>query len=394
MNTSEIKFLCSETERISGIKVLTFSDAERLSILLKTAKHHISPHTVARLFGVIKESRKHYRNTLSILANYIGFKDYDAFIIAYQSGYFNPYTVDFSRSFDQFIILLELYLELNDYTSIFEFIENMNENERTICMFKIAHLIGNVARKNRYSQQFIQSIKAYPTTNKLFLHTWIDEDYVNQGYLEYLKSNLDSEHSDFNTFVQAVECTSLIYSNRYERKINIDRTNLSGNSHVLSRQLEVEILEMGFSNRPVFEILNKIEIAINDFNSSNTADQLWLLGRLLRACAYLEIWYELKKSPSFNTLVQQLLNREKSYLNSTGEGIVQAYAMYAKLEYQLMFLPQSDVLNEQRNKNGLNALFLYHSNKIDYSSELQSTLIKYAKTPNMTWLRGCFKLIT
>lgn len=389
MISNGIKFLCNQTELKAGIKVLTFSDAERLSYLLKSEKHNISAHTIARLFGVISETRKHYRNTLSILANYIGFKDYDHFIMSYQSGYFNPLYADYTRDYDQFMILLELYATLNDFENIFVFIENMNQEHRQSCTFKIAHLLGKLARQNNYSEQFIHSIKAFRATNDLFLNTWIDEDYLNQGYMNYLRSNLQPENSDLSVFVQTLELTSAVYSKISSKNIDFNIPYWSANPHILSRQLEVLLLGMGLSNKPLSEILDKIEKEIHDVNPNNQEDLLWIIGRSLRACAYLGIWKDLKKLRSFNKIIESVLNREKSNLNSIGEGIVQAYAMYADLEYNLLFLPQSDVLNEQRNKHGLNALFLYKSSTV-HTSELQTTLKQLSDVPNMAWIKGCF----
>jgi hypothetical protein len=392
MKNDELNILCAETERISGIKILTFSDAERLSNLLKYEKHHLSPHTIARLFGVFSEKRKHYRNTLSILANYIGFKDYDDFVMSVQSGYFHPLYIDYNREFDQFIILLELYMEMNDYDSVFSCIENMTEDQRKFGMFKIAHLLGKIARQNSYSEQFILSIKKFPRTNKLLLNTWIDEDYTHNGYLNYLKSNLSTDNEDLKAFIQSLEITSIIYSNVKINKTDFSTLPYSKNAHVFSRQLEVSLLEKGLTNKTKKEILYTIESEINNLRNFTENEILWLLGRILRASAYLNLWNDLKMIYNFDDTVQNLLNRKKSHLSSVGEGIVQAYAMSMKLDFKLLFLPTNDVLNEQRNKFGLNAFFLYKSDFKTHQSELASALGKYAKTPHMSWLKGCLEM--
>lgn len=53
-------------------------DCESLSIAIKQAcKKHISPSTLKRLWGFVKKVEQPRRYTLDVLANYIGFKDWE-----------------------------------------------------------------------------------------------------------------------------------------------------------------------------------------------------------------------------------------------------------------------------------------------------------------------------
>jgi len=73
------KYIKSQVEQKFGAAIKYPKDCESLSNAIKMAcKQHISPSTLKRLFGFVKKVEQPRRYTLDVLANYIGYKDWDA----------------------------------------------------------------------------------------------------------------------------------------------------------------------------------------------------------------------------------------------------------------------------------------------------------------------------
>ena len=64
-----------------GFKVKNIADAEKASEILAVEKLHISSHTIARLYGVVKPFRTPYRDTLNIIARFLDYTDWEEFCL-------------------------------------------------------------------------------------------------------------------------------------------------------------------------------------------------------------------------------------------------------------------------------------------------------------------------
>ena len=53
--------------------VVSFSDAKFLSEEIAKKKLFVSPHTIGRLYGIVKPSRKPYKATLNILSQFLNY---------------------------------------------------------------------------------------------------------------------------------------------------------------------------------------------------------------------------------------------------------------------------------------------------------------------------------
>ena len=60
----------------TGNTLSDMQDAEKLSADMAEKKLPLSPHTLARLFGILKQDLKHYRNTYESIARFLGFEDW------------------------------------------------------------------------------------------------------------------------------------------------------------------------------------------------------------------------------------------------------------------------------------------------------------------------------
>ncbi len=85
MNNSEthIERLCAAIERTAGFKMRTPANFEKLSEII-LQRHHVqvSGMTLKRLWGYAGLSANPRQFTLDILANFVGYKDYAAFVEA------------------------------------------------------------------------------------------------------------------------------------------------------------------------------------------------------------------------------------------------------------------------------------------------------------------------
>ena len=69
--------LCNQLETQLGFKINNIAMAQRCSEVLALEKLYISPHTIARLFGVVKPFRTPYTDTLNVLVRYLNYNDWE-----------------------------------------------------------------------------------------------------------------------------------------------------------------------------------------------------------------------------------------------------------------------------------------------------------------------------
>lgn len=96
MNTPEIEELKNLVEKKHRGCLSTTTDFEVFSLELKrTLSKEISTSTLKRIWGYVGDSHKPRKNTLDILANYIGHDSFDSFVswlmtsTRYNSSFFN-----------------------------------------------------------------------------------------------------------------------------------------------------------------------------------------------------------------------------------------------------------------------------------------------------------------
>lgn len=96
MNTPEIEELKTLVEKKHRGNLATTTDFEEFSLELKrTLSKEISSSTLKRIWGYVRDSHKTRKNSLDILANYIGHDSFDSFVAwlmtstRYNSSFFN-----------------------------------------------------------------------------------------------------------------------------------------------------------------------------------------------------------------------------------------------------------------------------------------------------------------
>lgn len=82
--------ICTTLESQLGFKIKNIADAEKASRTLASEKLHISPHTIARIYGIVKPFRTPYKDTLNVLARYLKYNDWDDFCANQTNVPFDP----------------------------------------------------------------------------------------------------------------------------------------------------------------------------------------------------------------------------------------------------------------------------------------------------------------
>jgi hypothetical protein len=80
-NDSGFEALCKALEQVAGFKMTTPANFERLSEMIFQWQHvKVSTSTLKRLWGYTQQTVMPHRSTLDVLAGFVGYKDYTAFL--------------------------------------------------------------------------------------------------------------------------------------------------------------------------------------------------------------------------------------------------------------------------------------------------------------------------
>ena len=133
-------------------KITTINDARWLSGEMRFHKIHVSPHTLARLFGVVKPFRKPYRFTLDNLAKFTGFDDWKAFNQSRfrQTPGADLYMNQNQRGFS--LSRMEVAIMTRNHDGIINELELLDENSRPVHFNEIAsRLVHYIRTENQAS---------------------------------------------------------------------------------------------------------------------------------------------------------------------------------------------------------------------------------------------------
>jgi hypothetical protein len=110
--------ICNQLEVHLGFKIKNIADAQQCSALLIQQKLYISPHTIARLFGVVKPFRTPYKDTLNILARFLLYTDWESYCADQTNIPFDPnfFLTEASDGFS--LAVLELALASEDFKAL------------------------------------------------------------------------------------------------------------------------------------------------------------------------------------------------------------------------------------------------------------------------------------
>jgi len=159
--------LCKLLETRLGFKIKNIANAQKCSEILALEKLFISPHTIARLYGVVKPFRNPYKDTLNIIAKYLNYNDWESFCADQTNVPFDPnfFLTEASDSFS--LAVLKMALANEDFNALKLILTKAEANEDQAILFTAAELIGAYVRKSKKQKELLQLL-ADSTKGHLF----------------------------------------------------------------------------------------------------------------------------------------------------------------------------------------------------------------------------------
>ena len=248
--------LCIQLETQLGFKIKNIANAEKCSEVLALEKLFISPHTIARLFGVVKPFRTPYKDTLNILARFLLYKDWESYCADQTNIPFDPnfFLTEASDGFS--LAVLELALASEDFKALELILEKAKANENQAILFTAAELIGAYIRKSKKQKELLQLLSVSSIGHVFFYECYVDEDneenYFSNALLRYYLPNVDNEYRKLYVYCFIISQTAhkeqrLSTYHKEFQKLTAQLDKEKCHFHELSRWIECLILIDGYN---------------------------------------------------------------------------------------------------------------------------------------------------
>ena len=326
--------ICSQLENQLGFKIKNIATAERASDALALEKLHISSHTIARLFGVVKPHRTPYKDTLNVLARYLNYNDWEDFCSNQTNIPFDPnyFLTEASDGFS--LAVLQLALATENFGALKLILNKAVDNDNDAVLFTAAELIGAYVRKSKNQKELLQLLAESTIGNLFFYECYVDEDndnnYFSEALIQYYLPRIDNDYKKLFVYSYLISQTAhkkQLASNYIPEFIkltnNLDKTKC--HFHELSRWMECLILIDGFDGlltntwRKHLEEVIKLSINFKDY------EKTWMFSRSIKALLLFGFKEELFHYEAFNTIVDVLIKNQKKEELSMALYILQLY---------------------------------------------------------------------
>jgi hypothetical protein len=392
--------ICQQLEHQIGFKIINIAKAQKCSDLLAAEKLHISMHTIARIYGVVKPFRTPYKDTLNIFARYLKYIDWEDFCANQTNIPFDPnyFLTETSDGFS--LAVLQLALVNEDFEGLKKILDKASDNNKSI-LFTAAELIGAYVRKSKRQKELLQLLANKPIGHLFFFECYVDEDnelnYFSEALLQLYLPKVVSDYKKL--FVYAFEISQVAYkknslsknSQQFQDLVKqLDKNKC--HFHELSRSFECSILIDGYNG--ILENTWKNHLnEILKWSASLPDDQsVWLFSRAIKALVYWGYKEELYHYEKLNTAVDGFINNQKKEIHSIALYVIQLYwiskSMYfkSKIIYTPFRIHNILFQNESNEKKaiefGIAALFATGVNK----SIMTSNLNIYCKEKGTSWV--------
>ena len=326
--------ICSQLENQFGFKIKNIADAKSASDSLALEKLHISTHTIARLFGVVKPNRTPYKETLNVLSRYLNYSDWEDFCSNQTNIPFDPnyFLTEASDGFS--LAILQLALATENFNALKLILDKAANNENEAIVFTAAELIGAYVRKSKRQNELLQLLAESTIGNLFFYECYVDEDndnnYFSEALIQYYLPRIDNDYKKLFVYSYLISQTAHKQQlpSEYVPEF-ITLTNKLDKSkchfHELSRWMECLILIDGFNGlltntwRQHLEEVIKLSVNFNDY------EKTWLFSRSLKALLLFGFKEELFLFEAFNTIVDNLIKNQKKEELSMALYVLQLY---------------------------------------------------------------------
>jgi hypothetical protein len=393
--------ICNQIETQLGFKIKNIADAQKISEILTLEKLYISPHTIARLFGVVKPFRKPYKDTLNVLARFLQYSDWESYCADQTNIPFDPnfFLTEASDGFS--LAVLELALASEDFKALKLILEKAKANENQAILFTAAELIGAYIRKSKKQKQLLQLLADSSIGHLFFYECYVDEDnegnYFSNALLYHYLPNVTNENRRLYVYCFIISQTahkeqklSPYYKEIQKLTAKLDKEKC--HFHELSRWIECLILIDGYKgilqNTWRNHLIELVALSVG-YDSNEKA---WLISRSLKALLLFGFKEELFNHEELNKTIDLLIKNQNKELHSIALYVLQFYwiskSMYfeSKMIYNPFRIHNILFQNESNEKTAIEfavaSLFASRDNK----NILASNLKGYCKERGVNWV--------
>lgn len=381
----------------TGNPLADMQDAERLSDNLADKKLTLSPHTLARLFGILKQDRKHYRNTYETIARFLGFSDWNhlnTFLKDSPDGnHLNTYTDNFPTP------LLKLALAAENTESLHLLLDSFDLENHAPLRFQLANLLGNHVRTLPEKDGILSLLGQHPHGRFLFFETYMDEDNPSHYYSKALERLYlpHANNSKGRLFVICYLFTQQVYGGAhpfpdFPKAFFTDLYNIELTFHQASRLWECYFLLHAetHSKKHIHHTLDKM---ISHADGFPREEKAWLLGRFIRAFMFHKKASLLLRHEEYMDTVSQILHHGNSVYYSMAEYLIQALLLYGNRYIpepeKVRFTPDCDYVNEMHHKVLLDSLtYAYLEKNPQKKAWIHQQIRQAGKSLNKNWING------
>ena len=324
--------ICKQIELIQKRTILEFVDAKWLSQDMADKKVFISPHTLARLFGVIKPFRKPYKETLNGLAKYLDYQDWEDYVNNQTTLHSDPnfFLTENNDGFSQSV--LELALISRDYEEVIRIIEKHDLVKINHTYVLTAAVIGVYLKTNNYDKSLLKFLANSKAGHLLFYECYVDEDnennYFSEALLNYYLPKVTNPFRKIFVYTYAISQTAYKENNinqyfkdfqELTKSINIEKAHY----HEYSRWIECNIIIDNFNNQLKDTYISHIEYIFNYI--SDDFEPEWIIVRPLRALLHFGFKNELMVHKELNDYIKTILFKKNKNKNSIPLYVLQLY---------------------------------------------------------------------
>ena len=381
----------------TGNPLTNMHDAELLSASMAQKKLLLSAHTIARLFGILAQDRKHYRHTYDHIAHFLNFKDWNHLHSFLQDA---PASLSLQTYNDQFPIpFFKIALSTDDHFLLFQLLDAFEPEKHTTIRFQLANIIGQHIKAISPAKQLLSVLAQHPHGRYLFFETFVDEDNTSDYYSHALENfylpHLPNENDKI--FVDCYLFTNQLYSGKnkgveFPKKHFENLYHLAYSFHQTSRLWECYFLHY-IPKQTKATLHRVIDEMLSYATPFSLHDKSYLLGRFIRAFLYHQKAHVLlSHKPYMQKLAQINQDIEPSHYTMANY-LIQTFLLYSKSYaptlQEIRLTPDWDFFNETHHKMLLDALvYGYLENDTTKKSWMNQYILQSGQMFNKNWMQG------
>jgi hypothetical protein len=333
--------LCRQIEISNKRSIKEFMDAKWLSQQMEVRKIFVSPHTIARLFGVIKPFRKPYKVTLNGLAQFLDYFDWEDYVKNQTTLYTDPnfFLTESNDGFSQSV--LELALITKQYDTVKQLMDKYVFHAFDNTFMSSAALIGAYLKTNNYDKKLLQILAESDSGQRLFYECFVDEDnednYFSEALLNYYLPKIKNPGRKIFVYTFVISQTAYKENRVSEyfknfREVTQLQKKEETHYHEYSRWIECNIIHDGFNCMLKDTFSQHIEAILS--YSSEDFEPEWVVIRPLRALLFFGFKNELFNHKELNDYIKSILFKTNKHKDSIPMYVLQLFWLCREKKYR------------------------------------------------------------